>query len=345
MAFIPEMTPRALPEVKYVAPTSVGEAVTLLSRFGQRAQVIAGGSDLLYLMKKDTMVMEPEVFVDIKGIGELRRLEYDATDGLRLGALTTIAEVEESSVVLNNYPVLAQAASVVASPQIRNVATVGGTLTQQVWCWFLREGLPCWRAGDNVCSAVLPGADNRYYHSILGGRECYAVHPSDLAVALKALDADVTVAGPGGTTTLSFDRFLPGNAWVDGILQSHVLRANQLLTEVRMPPPAPNAEGVYLKVALRDVFDFAIASLALILWLEGRTVTDARAVFGGVAPAPHRDAGVEAALRGRQLTTEVRDAASQAAVRNAVPLENNAYKVDVAKGLVKEALTDLLGRI
>lgn len=345
MSLLPELTPRALPEVKYVAPSSLGEAISILNRYGQRARVIAGGSDLLYLMKKDTMVFDPEVLVDIKHLNELKTLDFDAEQGLRLGALTTLSEVENSSTVQSNYPVLAEAASTVASPQVRNVSTVGGTLTQQVWCWFLREGLPCWRAGGNVCSAVLPGADNRYYHSVLGGRECYAVHPSDVAVALEALGARVTVAGPGGTRTLGFDEFLPGNVWIDGVLQSHVVRANELVTEVRVPPLASNAMGAYVKVALREVFDFAIASLALILWLDGSTITDARAVFGGVAPAPHRDTGVEDVLRGRQLTTDLRDMASQVALRGAEPLENNAYKVDVAKGVVKEALAKLTGEI
>jgi xanthine dehydrogenase YagS FAD-binding subunit len=339
---IPELTPRSIPDVKYVAPTSIREAVSVLNRFGQRAKVIAGGSDLLYLMKKDREAIPPQVLVDIKRIGELKYLEYDTSTGLRLGALTTVNEIEDSTLVQSSYPVLAQAASVVASPQIRNVATVGGALSQQVWCWFLREGRPCWRAGDNICSAVLPGADNRYYHSVMGGRECYAVHPSDLAVALKALDATVTVAGPGGTRTMTFDQFLPGNVWIDGVLQSHILRSNEIVTGVQLPALPSTAKSTYVKVAVRDVFDFAIASLALVLWFDGSTISDARAVFGGVAPTPHRDRNVEDVLKGKMISADLPEAASQAALRGAEPLENNAYKIDVSKGVVKEALMDLM---
>jgi xanthine dehydrogenase YagS FAD-binding subunit len=339
---VPELTPRSIPDVKYVAPTSVGDAISILSRFGQRAKVIAGGSDLLYLVKKDREVIPHKVLVDIKRIEALRYLEYDASKGLRLGALTTVNEIEDSTVVQDNLPVLAQAASVVASPQIRNVATVGGALSQQVWCWFLREGLPCWRAGDNICSAVLPGADNRYYHSVMGGRECYAVHPSDLAVALKALDATVTVAGPGGTRTMTFDEFLPGNVWIDGVLQSHILRSNEIVTGVQLPALPLTAKSTFVKVAVREVFDFAIASLALVLRFDGLTISDARAVFGAVAPTPHRDRNLEDVLKGKMLTADLPEAASQVALRGAEPLENNAYKVDVSRGLVKEALTALM---
>jgi xanthine dehydrogenase YagS FAD-binding subunit len=338
---LPELNPRAIPEFRYAAPSTLDQALSLLNQYGQKAKVLSGGSDLFYLMKRDAMVVAPEVLVDIKGISALNYLDFNATSGLSMGALTNISALETSQDVLQNYPVLAQAAGKVASPQVRNVATVGGALCQQVWCWFLRSGLKCWRAGGNDCFAVMPGADNRYYHSVMGGRECYAVHPSDLAVAIKALDASITVASSSGTTTMTFDQFMPGNAWVEGVLQSHVLQSNQLLTAVTIPAPKPNTRSAYIKTAIRDVLDFAIASSALVLTLSGNTITDSRVVFGGIAPAPYRDVNVEAALNGKQLSSSLTSVVDSEALKEASPLENNAYKVDVAKGTLKEAIVAL----
>lgn len=338
---LPELNPTAIPEFEYVAPTTLDDAFALLNKYGQSAKVLAGGSDLFYLMKRDATAVKPQVLVDIKGISALNYLDFDSTNGLRIGALTTISALQSSQNVAQNYPVLAQAAETIASPQVRNVATVGGAISQQVWCWFLRSGLKCWRAGGNVCFAVLPGADNRYYHSIMGGRECYAVHPSDLAVALKALDASVTVASPGSTTTMSFDDFLIGNVFVGGELQSHVLQPNQIVTGVNIAAPKPNVKSAYTKTAIRDVFDFAIASSALVLTMNGSTIADSRVVFGGVAPAPYRDTAVEAALNGKQLSSALTSVVDSVALQAATPLENNAYKVDAAKGTLKEAILAL----
>ena len=153
------------------------------------------------------------MIVDIKGIEELRSLAF-GQDGLTLGSLVTIATIEKSGVVADHYPLLAQAADDISSPQVRNVATVGGALSQQVWCSFLRNGLKCWRAGGSICYATQEGADNRYYQSVMGGSDCYAVHPSDLAVALEALDASVVFSGPYGSKTVSVSDFMPGNVWV-----------------------------------------------------------------------------------------------------------------------------------
>ncbi|HVC26605.1 MAG TPA: FAD binding domain-containing protein, partial [Nitrososphaerales archaeon] len=186
---LPELTPTSLPEFSYIAPSTLSEAISLLAKYGSKAKVMAGGSDLLYLLKRDAMFPIPEVIVDIKKIGELGQLTFDPVGGLSMGALVTVGDLERSDVIAENYPLLSQVSDQISSPQVRNVATVGGALAQQVWCPFLRNALKCWRAGGSICYAAQEGADNRYYMSVMGGDDCYAAHPSDLAVALEALDA------------------------------------------------------------------------------------------------------------------------------------------------------------
>lgn len=339
---LPELTPTSIPEFTFISPKTVSEALLALGTFGSRAKIIAGGSDLLHLMKRDSLVPLPDVLVDIKGIDELRSLDYNANAGLTLGSLVTIATIENSGIVANNYPLLAQAADDISSPQVRNVATVGGALSQQVWCSFLRNGLKCWRAGGSICFATQEGADNRYYQSVMGGSDCYAVHPSDLAVALEALDASVVISGPYGTKTVSIADFLPGNVWVGGVLQSHILAPTEMVTSVRLPPPSSSGRYFYLKTRIRNVFDFAIASIAVNLTITGSEVSSSRVVFGGIAPAPYRDLNVERALDGAAMTSINVDEVAAVALSMASPLQNNGYKVDVAKGLLKEALAQML---
>jgi len=338
---LPGLTPRSLPRFSYIAPSTVADAIAVLERYGSKAKVVAGGSDLLHLMKRDAMIDDPEVIVDIKGIGEIHRLGFDAINGLSMGALTTISEVGNSDVIAENYPLLSQTADYISAPQVRNVATVGGALSQQVWCWFLRNGFKTWRAGGSICYAIQEGADNRYYHSVLGGNDCYAVHPSDLAVALEALDAYVVVAGGYGTKTVALNEFIPGNVWVGGVLQSHILLPTELVTAVTIPPSPLDFRSVFIKSRIRNAFDFAIASVAVTLTLDGDAVKDSRVVFGGVAPAPYRDVGVEGKLNGSALSTIAPEQAAAPALSAATPLQNNAYKVDVARGVLMEAIAEL----
>jgi xanthine dehydrogenase YagS FAD-binding subunit len=342
MSFQNTLTPKSLPDFEYAAPSNLEEAQRVLNQFPETAMILAGGTDLMYLMKKGANARAPKILVDIKNIVELRGISLDSEGSLRIGSLTTVSTIENSDIIRNSYPILAESATAVGSPQIRNVATVGGCLCQQVWCWFLREGLKCWRLGGNTCYALAEGADNRYYHSVMGGEECYAVHPSDLAVCIKALDGKVMVIGPESPRTFSFDEFLPGNVWVDGILQSHMLRRNEILKEVLLPPPKKDTFGIYLRAALRDVFDFPIVSLALLVTLDGRKISDVRAVFGGIAPAPYRDTTLEVSLLGNQLGEDLRSVIEKKTLTSASPLENNGYKVQIAKGLTLKAVRKLI---
>jgi xanthine dehydrogenase YagS FAD-binding subunit len=305
---------------------------------------MAGGSDLLHLMKRGALLPVPQVVVDLKRIAGLHDVSFDPAGGLSLGALVTISEIDDSELIAEHYPLLDQTAEYISSPQVRNVATVGGALSQQVWCWFLRNGMKCWRAGGTICYAIQDGADNRYYHSVMGGDDCYAVHPSDLAVALEALDASVVLAGAYGTKTVTVSEFLPGNVWMGTVLQSHILSPDELVTSVKVPPPSPDVRSVFVKSRIRNAFDFAIASVAVALNMDGNTVKDSRVVFGGVAPAPYRDIEVEKVLNGNDLSTVAPERAASAALSSASPLQSNAYKVDVARGVLRAALTELAGQ-
>lgn len=338
---LPELTPRTLPPFSYVAPSTLPDAISLLAKYGSKAKVMAGGSDLLYMMKRDAMPSPPEVVIDIKKIAQLAQLTFDPTAGLSMGALVTVGDVERSTVISENYPLLSQVSGEISSPQVRNVATIGGALAQQVWCPFLRNALRCWRAGGSICYATQPGADNRYYMSVMGGDDCYAAHPSDLAVVLEALDASVVVAGGYGTKTVTLDEFLPGNVWVGGVLQSHILLPTELVTAVAVPPSPQGSLSVFVKSKVRNAVDFGIASVAVTVALEGGTVKDSRVVFGGIAPAPYRDTAVEGVLNGSSISSITPEQAAGPALSAATPLEDNAYKVDVAKGVLMEAVEDL----
>ena len=343
MSILPQLTPMSIPEFDYVSPKSLSEALSLLGKNRDNARIIAGGSDLLYLLKRGVDVGNLKILVDLKNIQELHVLQEEK-DSLHIGAMMTLREVEESALVKHDYPSLGQAAAVVGSPQIRNVATLGGTLCQQVWCWFLREGLKCWRNKGNICYALLPGADTRYYHSIVSAKDCIAVHPSDVAVALVALDTSVSIANPNNTKTISLTDLLVGNVWVSGTLQSHILRSDDILVSVTIPKQTPNSHSFFLRTAIRDVFDFPLANLAFRASLEGRILSDVRVVFGAIAPTPYRDQHVENSLSGKQLSPEVVDIAVANALAETTPLEANAYKVKIARGLLKQALSELSAR-
>ncbi len=334
----------SLPEVGYAAPQSVEGAVALLERYGTRAKVISGGSDVLYLMKRGAMQPVPQVLVDLKGIPQLRGLEADPATGLSIGSLVTIAELENSTAVATTCPLLGTTADLIASPQVRNVATVGGAISQQVWCWFLRNAMRCWRAGGSVCFATQEGADNRYYFSVMGGKDCFAAHPSDLAVSLEALGASVEISGPGGSRTVTMEEFLPGEVKMGGTIQSHILAPAELVTAVNVPPQAGRL-AAFSKARVRNAVDFSIASVAVVLTMEGSLVKDSRVVFGGVAQAPYRDAGVEGTLAGRDLSGVSVEQVASTALTAETPLQNNGYVVDVARGVLMDALTQLSGSV
>ena len=323
-----------------LTPTSVSEAVSLLTKYGGQARVIAGGTDLLGQIKDNLTALTPQYVVDINGLG-LDGVSYDPTNGLTVGATTNVSAILANSDVQSNYGALYGAVS--GHPvQIANQATIAGDLLQEVWCWYLRNNFDCWRNGGNVCYGA-PG-DNRYYHTIFGGNLCYAVHAGDIATALFALDADVTIQGPSGARTASMDQFMPGITVVDGRIKENCLRYNEILTQVHIPAPASNSASAFYKVSDRGAIDFALASCAVNVTFNGTSVSSAKVVLGGVAEKPIRATAAESYLSGQQLTEAVISEAATKALSGATPLTTgtgNAFRVYIAQGAVAKALRAL----
>jgi xanthine dehydrogenase YagS FAD-binding subunit len=324
--------------VSVYRPTTIEEAATLLSRHGHEAAVYAGGTDLLIRLKNG-LTQAPRYLVDIKKIDNLRYIREDAQGGVRIGALTKLAEMAESAVLAKQYPMLVKAIGLISSPELRNASTIGGDLLQEVWCQYLRGGYSCWRNGGYLCYGAI--GDNSYYHSAMGGRLCYAVYPGDAATALIPFDATVTLATPAGMKTLTVEQLVPGDMMVDGRIQSHVVRSNEILTEVAIPPPAPGAKTSFEKLRPRGVWDFAMASLGLSLHVRNRVIEDSRVVFGGIAGRPLRETAVEGVLRGKTLRAGLVDEVLPHALVNAAPLKYNAMKIEMAKGLLASGLDAL----
>jgi xanthine dehydrogenase YagS FAD-binding subunit len=319
-------------------PTTTEEAIQILSRHGTEAAVYAGGTDLLIRLKNG-LTQAPSYLVDIKKISDLRYIKEDSNGGLQIGALTKLSEIVDSDLVAKKYPMLGRAIGMISSPELRNASTLGGDLLQEVWCQYLRGGYSCWRNGGYICYGAI--GDNSYYHSAMGGRLCYAVYPGDAATALIPFDARVKLATSTGLKELSVEQLVPGDLLVDGRIQSHVVRSNEILTEVVLPPPKAGSRTSFEKLRPRGVWDFAMASLALNLQVDNGVIADARVVFGGIAGKPLRDTAVEELLKGKRLGADLAGQAVTVALTQAAPLKYNATKIDMAKGLLASGLDKL----
>ena len=318
----------------YVNATSIEQVPSLLGRSWDDAVVMAGGTDLLGEMKDFAAV--PRRVVNLKSIEGLDYIRQDDA-ALSIGALATLTDVLDNGSVSTDYPILHQAVSVIASPQIRNMATLAGNILQRPRCWYYRsEDFPCLKKGGARCYAV--GGVNTY-HAIFGSGPSYIVHPSDAAPALMALDATVKIHGPRGGNEVVLDEFftLPEM----NIRRENILRPNEIVTELTIPKPEANSKGMYLKVRERDSIDFALVSLAAQMTVVNGTCERASLVFGGVAPVPWRAIEAERYLRGRRITESRAESAAEAAVEDAKPMPHNGYKVEIAKNLVRQAVMAL----
>jgi xanthine dehydrogenase YagS FAD-binding subunit len=328
-------------KISIYRPTTVDEAIQILSHHGAEAGVYAGGTDLLIRLK-NRLKQAPTYLVDIKKIDNLRYIKENAQGEVQIGSATKLAEIADSKLLQQRYPMLVQAVNLISSPELRNVSTLGGDLLQEVWCQYLRGGYACWRNGGYICYGAI--GDNSYYHSAMGGRLCYAVYPGDAAVALIPFDARVKLATPDGPRELTMEQLVPGDMLVDGRIQSHVVRFNEILTEVILPAPKPNVRASFEKLRPRGVWDFAMASLALTVQVQGSgAIEDARVVFGGISGKPLRERAVEKFLKGRALSADLGSEAASIALANAAPLKYNSTKIDMAKGLLNSGLSKLNG--
>jgi xanthine dehydrogenase YagS FAD-binding subunit len=325
-------------KISIYRPTTVDDAMDLLSRHGTEAAVYAGGTDLLVRLK-NRLKQAPTYLVDIKRIDNLRYIKEGAQGEVRIGTATKLAEMADSELLKSRYPMLVEAINKISSPELRNASTLGGDLLQEVWCQYLRGGYPCWRNGGYLCYGAI--GDNSYYHSAMGGRLCYAVYPGDAATALIPFDARALLATPSGPRELSLEQLVPGDMMVDGRIQSHVVRFNEILTEVVIPAPKLGLRASFEKLRPRGVWDFAMASLAMALQVRDGSVEDARVVFGGISGKPLRERTVEDFLRGKSLTADLAQPAAAMALANAAPLKYNATKIDMAKGLLASVVTKL----
>ncbi|HVS16842.1 MAG TPA: xanthine dehydrogenase family protein subunit M [Thermoanaerobaculia bacterium] len=328
MAIIHDM----MPAFELYQPSDLDGAIQLLDRHRGGAWVLAGGLDTMDWFKD--RVKRPKVVVDLNGVAELRGVR-DSDGGLEIGAMTTLTEVVSDPLVRERFSILADAAATVATPQIRNQATLGGNLCQDTRCWYYRGGWPCYRAGGNICYADTPTSMNRE-HCLFGASRCVAVSPSDTANALVALDAVMTVVGPRGARSVGAEEFFIGPR-ID-ITRMTALQPNEVLAKVTLPAGFAGARFYFEKVRDRQAWDFALVSVAAAFRMEGDTVADARIALGAVAPYPMRAKKAEAALRGKTLSTAVADAAGNAAVEGAKPLHHNAFKIPLTRNLVRRAV-------
>jgi xanthine dehydrogenase YagS FAD-binding subunit len=322
--------------------TTIKEAVDLLkANSSKTARVVGGGSDLIGGLMKDWVhgkgLAIPDVLVDITTIKELVGVS-DNGGGLTIGAATTLSDVIDHKLVQDKFSLLGQAAASVASPLIRNFGTLGGNINQRPRCWFFRgEDFNCYKKGGDFCYAVT--GDNRY-HAIIGGELCYIVHPSDTATALMALNASAKIDGVNGQKTVSFDEYFTGPR-VD-VLRENILKPGEFMTHVTIPAPAGGTKFGWAKLKDRQVYDFALTSVAISFTLDGGNWKDGRVVLGGVSPVPYRAKVVEDALKGKDVKATAKAAAAQ--IRTvARPMSLNAYKVDVAAGLIERTLLDAMG--
>jgi xanthine dehydrogenase YagS FAD-binding subunit len=324
---------------EYYKVTTVAQTLSLLTRYQEKASILAGGSDLLARMKdrlEGPKLRPPQHLLDITGIKDLNYIRQQK-NGLKIGATTILIDIASSPLIADKYPLLSQAASQVAVPQIRNVGTLGGNLCQRPRCWYFRGKLfkDCFRKGGDNCYAT---SGENQYHAVFGGENCHMVCPSDLATALTALNARVEVATPKGNRIIPIEQFYVRP--VKNVLRETVLGSSEMVVAVDIPAPAPGSKGVFMKLKEREAFDFAIVSAAATVTVKNHIVSDARIVLGGVAPFPLRSTSAEAALKGKSIS-DVMDTVCKTAVDGAQPLSNNRYKVIAAKGITEKALSSL----
>ena len=318
-----------------VSAASPIDAAERLDAEGRRAAVIGGGSDLLGMIKDD--LVTPRVLVNLRGISGLDDVRVvDGTGVVRIGGLVTLSALAAHPLITASYRAVAEAAGSVATPQIRNVGTLAGNLCQRPWCWYYRQRFPCFKHGGNRCFSRV--GENQF-NAIFGGGPSYIVHPSDTAPTLVALGAGFRIVGPsGGRTVPASEFFTPPRVDVS---RENVLEANELLTEVELPPAPPGLRSTYAKVLDREAWTHAVASVALALVTRDDVVQQAAVVLGGVAPIPWQLPAVGELLVGRRVTETLAAEAGRLAVADAQPLTKNGYKVTLTENLVRHTLLSL----
>jgi len=324
----------------YSSPADLPSALDLLGKQWGRTEILAGGTDLLALLKDD--ILTPSQLVNIKKVGDLDSLTVDENKGLQAGCLVTLDELARDKRVAQLYPALAMALNDAASPQIRNMATLGGNLCQRPRCWYFRNGYGLLALDANEESLVLKG-DNRY-HAILGNTgPAYFVSPSTIAPVLVALGANIDIAGPKGSRSISLEQFytIPQKLGE----REHDLAPNEMVIRMKLPPPAAGSSTAYYEVRQKHGFDWPVATATVSFQKKSNNVTAASVVLGHVAPVPWRSKEAEAALIGKVIDDQVATDASNEALQPARNLGQNGYKIQVARVALKRAILAAAGAV
>jgi xanthine dehydrogenase YagS FAD-binding subunit len=323
-----------LPKFSHIRPTSVREALAILQE--KDARIHAGGSDLIGCLRDG--VFTTDTLVSLGAVSELSGITASADGGLKIGAMTTISEIADNEATGASYTALADAAKVIASPQLRNQGTIAGNLCQKPRCWYYRGDFDCIRKGGEICYAY---SGENQYHCIFGGDMCYIVHPSDTAPALAALGAVCRVSSPTASRSVSVDALHMPPA--EDPQRETVLDDDEIITEVILPRAPAGLRSSYRKVRSRAAWDFAVVGVALAVVFDGDTVRSARVFLSGAAPVPWRSKAVEDVITGKTLDNATISAAAEASVAGAEPLSENGYKIELFKGLMTEQLETISG--
>ena len=323
-----------MPSFDLFQPTQLKDALGILDSYGKDAWKMAGGYDSLVWFKE--RIKRPKAVVDLSGIAEMHGIK-ETPDGVEIGALTSLTDVERNPIIKAKYRLLSDAVAKVASPQIRNVGTIGGNASQDARCLYYRYGLPCYRAGGNTCFADTPEGINRE-HALFESDRCVAVSPSDGAPALVALDAKFVLKSSGGERVIGTDEFFIGPK-VD-ITHLTSTKPEEILTAIRIPKTWANASFYFEKVADRNTWDFPLVNVAAAMRVQNGTVRDARIACGGVSAVPRRLTSVEQIIKGQPLSENLAKLAGQSASRGARPLNYNGFKIPLMENLVMRAVRD-----
>jgi xanthine dehydrogenase YagS FAD-binding subunit len=321
-----------MPAFDLLQPASADDAQKLLAKYGDDAWVMAGGMDSFDWLKD--RIKKPRVLVDLSGVEELKGIRSTG-DGVEIGTMTTLTEIGNHAQIKKDYGLLAEAIEHVAAPQIRNQGTLGGNVSQDARCWYYRGGWPCYRAGGNECFADTPVGRNRE-HAIFGADRCVAVNPSDSAPALIALDAKFVFRNSKGEHVVDAEDYFIGPN-ID-ITHLNILKSGDLLTAIRIPSTWAGAKFYFEKIRDRNVWDFPLMNVASAMKLSGNTIQGIRIAVNAAAPTPLRLRAVEAAVVGKPADAETGKMAGELAVKGAVPLQFNAYKIPLMRNLVKRAI-------
>jgi xanthine dehydrogenase YagS FAD-binding subunit len=315
-------------DFNYIQPNSINEAISALSK---ESIPFAGGTDILSMMKEN--ILAPKSVINLKNLKGLDKIEKSES-GIRISSLTKLAEIAENKTLKLEYTILSEAANSVASPQIRNVGTIGGNISQRPRCWYFRGDFDCLKKGDDFCYAE---AGENKYHAIIGGSPCFIVHPSDTAVALLALDASLTIASKKGDAEIKISEFFK-KPDVD-VTVENILQPGEIITNINIPSLPKGIYSGFHKFTERGVWDFAIVSVGAVIEKSNGKIKKGKLTFGGVAPIPWIDNELNKKLVGLSLNKNSIMKFSKEVLNNAEPLEHNEFKVKLAQGLVFELLS------